>query len=140
MQLILAANLISSFLLCGLIWTVQLVHYPMFHMLEKEKYGEHILFHGFRISLIVVPLMVIELVSSFSLAFFSSTDTILHMIGFLIVILIWLVTFFVQLPLHSKLTLGYNPETVNKLVSTNIIRTILWTMKAALGVYFLFAG
>ena len=140
MQLLLAANLITSFLLCGLIWTVQLVHYPMFHRLEKEKYGEHIQFHGFRISLIVVPLMVIELVSSFSLAFFSSTDTILHMIGFLIVILIWLVTFFVQLPLHSKLTLGYNPETVNKLVSTNIIRTILWTMKAALGVYFLFAG
>lgn len=140
MQLILAANLISSFLLCGLIWTVQLVHYPMFHRFEKEKYGEHIKFHGFRISLIVVPLMVIELVSSFSLAFFSSTDTILHMIGFMIVLSIWLVTFFVQVPLHSRLTMGYKPETVNKLVSSNFIRTVFWSIKAAIGVFILFAG
>ncbi len=138
MQLLLAANLITSFLLCGLIWTVQLVHYPMFHRFEKESFEEHIKFHGFRISLIVVPLMVIELVSSFSLAFFVSSDNVLHLIGFFIVLLIWLVTFFVQVPLHSKLTMGYSAETVNKLVSTNFIRTVLWSIKAIIGVFILF--
>ncbi|TVR15996.1 MAG: hypothetical protein EA391_08960 [Balneolaceae bacterium] len=138
MQLILAANLISSFLLCGLIWTVQLVHYPMFHKLSRKNFSKHIQFHGFRISLIVVPLMVIELLSSFSLAFFSPSDTVLHATGFFIVLLIWLTTFFIQVPLHSKLTMGYNPETVNKLVKTNFIRSVLWSIKATVGAYILF--
>ena len=135
--MILAVNLISTFLLCGLIWMVQLVHYPMFHRLDKQKFGEHIRFHGLRISILVIPLMVTEFITSFSLAFFQQTDQILHLAGFFIVVLIWLVTFFVQVPLHSKLSSGFNSQVVTLLVRTNIIRTVLWSCKSILGFYLL---
>ncbi|MCC5943186.1 MAG: hypothetical protein JJU37_16705 [Balneolaceae bacterium] len=140
MQLILAANLFSTFLLCGLIWTVQLVHYPMFHRLDKEKFGEHIRFHGFRISILVIPMMITELVTSFSLAFFYQTDHTLHLLGFSIVVLIWLVTFFIQVPIHSKLASGYDSKIVTRLVRSNSIRTVLWSLKAIMGLYILFGS
>ncbi len=137
-QLILAVNLFCSFLLCGLIWTIQLVHYPMFHRLDRNRFSEHIRFHGFRISLLVIPLMILELITSASLVFISEYHTNHHLAGLATVLLIWLSTFFLQVPLHSKLMNGYDSSAVNRLIHTNTIRTILWSLKTALGMVIIF--
>lgn len=137
MQTVLLINIISSFLLCGLIWTVQLVHYPSFHRIDRALFIEHMKDHKFRISLLVVPLMLFEFGTSAGLAFYSDTYSMIHQVGFLVVIFIWLVTFFVQVPLHNKLSIGYQEESISRLVQTNMIRTLLWTIKAGLGVYLL---
>ena len=42
----------------GLIWTIQLVHYPFFHRLEKENFNEHMDEHRKKISFIVLPVML----------------------------------------------------------------------------------
>lgn len=137
MEVTLILNLFSSFFLCGLIWTVQLVHYPAFHGFEKETYHEWMSLHKSRISFIVVPLMFTELITSILLSFREETSTILHQAGLGIVILIWLITFFVQVQLHEKLSAGYSEKLVQKLVSSNRWRTLLWSMKSVLGIYLL---
>ncbi len=129
----------SSFFLCGLIWCVQLVHYPFFLRTAKAHFADHIRFHKIRISWIVVPVMVTELTSSAILAFRSETFTNWHIAGLSIVILIWLVTFLVQVPLHTKLSDGYNESTVKKLVHTNWIRTLLWTVKSLSSLFILYS-
>lgn len=136
-QLILILNLTASFMLCGLIWTIQLVHYPSFHFFEKAEFESHMSSHKFRISLIVVPLMLTELISSAILGFYAERLIFLHQVGFVIVVAIWLITFFIQVPLHTKISNDYNEESVTKLVRTNIIRTILWSLKSLLGMYIL---
>ncbi len=45
---------------------------------------------------------------------------------------IWASTFFVQVPLHEKLGGGFDADVQKRLVSTNWIRTIFWTLRGAL--------
>lgn len=137
MEETLILNLFSSFFLCGLIWTVQLVHYPAFHGFEKEDYQEWMSFHKSRISFIVVPVMLVELGTSILLSFGKTPYSALHQTGLGIVVMIWLITFFKQVPLHEKLSAGYREELVQKLVSSNRWRTFLWSIKSILGIYML---
>ena len=137
MTVIFLINLFSSLFLCGLIWLVQMVHYPIFHRLDKNEFINHMEFHQKRISYIVVPLMITELVTSGVLSFISEQFQILHISGLILVLLVWMATFFYSVPLHSALMDGYSRKSVNKLCSTNRIRVFLWTVKAVLSLYIL---
>jgi hypothetical protein len=132
---ILIINLFSSFFLCGLIWMVQLVHYPSFHGFDKDEYSEWITFHKQRISVIVIPAMLVELVTSLLLVFGNAPFPVLQLAGLGIVISIWLITFFVQVPLHERLTFGYQKKVADRLITSNWWRTLLWSLKSALGLY-----
>ncbi|PWN06206.1 hypothetical protein [Rhodohalobacter mucosus] len=138
MELTLILNLFSSFFLCGLIWTVQIVHYPAFHGFEKKSYSTWMSFHKSRISIVVVPVMLVELGSSILLSLSTIPYLMLHRIGLGVVVLVWLITFFIQVPLHEKLAGGYKESIAKKLVSSNRWRTLLWSLKSILGMYLLF--
>lgn len=135
---VLIANIFCSFALFGLIWCVQMVHYPFFLRSDQINFIEHIAFHKNRISFIVVPLMITELVTSGILAFLSEQHAVLNIFGFIIIILIWLVTFTIQVPLHGKLSNGYDKPAAQKLIKTNWIRTILWSFKSFSSLYLLY--
>lgn len=139
LNLLLIANIFSSFALFGLIWCVQIVHYPFFLRSDKEHFVEHIAFHKRHISVIVVPLMTMELVTSGILSFQAEQLAYWNMFGFVLVILIWLVTFSVQVPLHGKLSDGYDEPNVQKLIKTNWIRTILWSLKSFISLFILYS-
>lgn len=139
LNIALIANIFSSFALFGLIWCVQLVHYPFFLRSDQIRFVEHIGFHKIRISIIVVPLMVTELFSSGWLSFYSPILKGWHIFGFIIVVLIWTVTFLVQVPLHEKLSDGFNEQNIRKLIHSNWIRTFLWTVKSVSSIYILYS-
>ncbi len=130
-------NIFCSFFMCGLIWLVQLVHYPFFSRAERSQFTEHIRFHGMRISFVVLPVMIAELISSILLTLYAPSFQTIHLIGLIVVILIWLSTFLLQVPQHAKLTVGFDEHAIRKLVHTNWIRTILWSVKSALSLYIL---
>jgi len=81
--------------------------------------------------------MFAELLSSFWLFLFSSTYSSYHIAGFVIVLLIWVVTFTTQVPLHGKLIGSSDSDVINKLVRSNWIRTALWSTKAIIGIWLL---
>lgn len=139
LTLALIANIFCSFALFGLIWCVQLVHYPFFLRSDKTNFIDHIGFHKYRISIIVIPLMIIELATSGILSFQSQQLADWNLFGFIVVILIWLITFFVQVPLHDRLSDGYDESVVQKLIKTNWIRTILWSAKSFSSLMILFS-
>jgi len=138
LSLALIANIFCSFSLFGLIWCVQLVHYPFFLRADKTNFIDHIGFHKLRISIVVVPLLTIELATSGILAFTSTEFAGWNIFGFAVVILIWLMTFFIQVPLHNQLSDGYDEPTVQKLIKTNWIRTALWSTKSFSSLVLLF--
>jgi len=43
--------------------------------------------------------------------------------------LVWASTVFIQIPLHHRLTHGYDLFTINRLVTTNRWRTFAWTVR-----------
>tara|TARA_R100001143_G_scaffold44720_1_gene40085 strand:+ start:2095 stop:2532 length:438 start_codon:yes stop_codon:yes gene_type:complete len=132
---ILLVNIFSSFFMCGVIWLVQLVHYPFFFRADRTQFTEHIRFHGFRISFIVLPVMTLELISSILLTIYAPDFQALHLIGLIVVLLIWVSTFLLQVPQHAKLVDKFDENAILKLVRTNWIRTILWSIKSGLALY-----
>lgn len=131
MDLLFFLNVISAFLLTGVIWTIQIVHYPSFHYIDKMSFTNFHHFHERRISIIVMPLMLIELTTSTAL-YINNMSSIVFALNLLIVVMIWCSTFFVQVPIHSILSQKKDKKLIEKLVNTNWIRTFLWSMRMLL--------
>lgn len=131
---VLLANTASTFALTGLIWTIQLVHYPAFRYIAEPHFVDFEAFHQRQISWVVVPLMLVELLTTLALIVWRPSGLPLHfaILGALLVLAIWVCTFAVQVPLHNRLAQGFDRAAIDALVHTNWIRTILWTLRAGL--------
>ena len=139
MSFIFLLNLVLSLFAVGLIWTIQLVHYPSMKYIPKDRFPEYHNFHSMRISILAMPLMFTEMVTSIML-FYQNFSNAFHIIFFsnlIIVVLIWCSTFLIQVPLHNSLSKEKDIEKLSRLVHTNWIRTILWTVRSALMISFL---
>ena len=126
-ELLLNLNFVSTSVMVGIIWIIQLLHYPTFNFISKKKYVEFQHFHMMRISFIVIPFMVLELTSAILLAyFFKAAITIILLV---LLLGIWVITFIFFTEMHQKLTGGYDRTIVYKLVQTNWSRTALWSLR-----------
>ena len=115
--------------LFSLIWFVQILHYPCFVYFSHENFTQSMNFHQRRISYLVIPLMISELLVS-SLLFFHGG--LINQLNLLIVVTLWVSTYFMQVPIHHRLLLENSHELIQRLVKTNIFRTALWTIKLIL--------
>lgn len=130
------AHIIVTAMLVAIIWIIQVLHYPTFRFIDPDKEIEFHKFHTFSISPIVAPLMVAELILvSLGLYFDFS---ILSIALLTIVVAIWLSTFLIQVPLHKELSNDYKSSIVERLIMTNWIRTICWTVKLVLMIAFFY--
>ena len=64
MKLVFLAHLVSTLVMVGVIWTVQVVHYPLFAGVGADGWSAYEAAHQSRITLVVGPLMVAELVTN----------------------------------------------------------------------------
>ena len=115
----------------ALIWVVQVVHYPVFMFLPHDKLNAFSLFHQRRISLIVLPIMLIELGSLIALNVMD-LGNLVYSIAMILLIIIWGATFFLQVPCHQQLLAGNKNPFAGRLIRTNWIRTVCWTLKTLL--------
>lgn len=113
----------------GVIWVIQMAHYPAFRFISSEQFVEFHQFHSQRITPIVGPLMMTELVSG-SLLVFRHGDSPVFWINFLGVIGIFIVTFAVSVPIHNQLSSGKNSAAIEKLILTNWLRTGIYSLRA----------
>ena len=126
-ELILKVNFISTSLMVGVIWVIQLLHYPSFHFINDKKYIEFQNFHMRRISFIVIPTMLTELASALLLAYFFRSSLTIILLALLLGV--WAITLIFFTNMHQKLTNGYNQTIVYRLVQINWSRTILWSLR-----------
>ena len=126
-EFLLKVNFISTSLMVGVIWVIQLLHYPSFHFINDTKYIEFQHFHMKRISFIVIPAMLIELASALLLAYFFRSSLIIILLALLLGV--WAITFIFFINMHQKLTNGYNQCIVDRLVKINWSRTTLWSLR-----------
>ena len=122
-NIIIAANIF----LLSLILITQFVSYPLFLKVRDEDFTEYHKRYTFSISIIVVPTMVIELLSSLNFLFYELNT--ISIVNAILVALIWTSTFAIQVPIHNKLSIMYNETNIRRLIKTNWIRTIAWTIK-----------
>ena len=129
---VLLGHLIFTSIMTGVIWVIQIVHYPSFHFIEKELYTAFQKFHMNKISIIVMPIMLAELITGIMLFLDKSSKSPFLTISIIILVLIWLITGVFFTKAHNELIAGYQELVVNQLVAMNWIRTLLWTLRLLL--------
>ena len=134
-KLLLLANVASTWAMVGVIWFVQIVHYPLFDRVGESAFQRYELDHQRLTTFVVAPLMLIEAICAVVLvlnrpAYLS--PALVWTSGFCLA-LVWLSTFFIQVPLHESLgKRGLDVGLVARLVNGNWIRTFLWTCRGAI--------
>ena len=136
-----AVQLVSTMAMTGLIWLVQLVHYPLFDRVASEKFTQFETDHSNWITIIVMPLMLAELGSSVWLAVGRSgqPDRWIWYLGLALVAGLWLCTAVLSIPEHNRLMGGFDADAYRRLVVTNWPRTVLWSVRTGLLVYAFYA-
>ena len=127
-------HLVATVFMVGLIWFVQVVHYPLFDRISGDASIQYAAEHQRRTAWVVGLPMLVEGITTLWLFFDPINGRLLPLLGGLVLMKIHLSTVFLQVPLHKKLSQGYEREVVRKLVATNWVRTIGWTIRAAIAV------
>lgn len=124
----------ATLAMVGLIWFVQIVHYPLMAHVGRENFLRYETEHQRLTTLVVVPLMLSELLSALLLLWCrpDSVASGLVWTGLMLVILIWLITFSVQVPQHARLMISFEPDVHRRLVRGNWLRTAAWTTRGVL--------
>jgi hypothetical protein len=132
LKLLLLLNFALATYLTGVIWTVQLVHYPSFAQAARDTFPAFHQQHSNRISWVVMAPMVLELGLAGWLVWQGRAlgQGVWWALG--LVVLIWAATFFISVPFHNRLAHGYDYIAIDGLVRTNWLRTLAWTARTGL--------
>lgn len=140
--LVLLAHAAATSFMTGLIWFVQVVHYPLFAGVGEDGYRRYQSSHMRRTTAVVGPVMLAEaagavLVLALDL---GQMARYLAIAGACLLGVVWASTFLVQVPLHERLGRGFDRRTAAALVATNWIRTIAWTLRSIIAVALVLLG
>lgn len=130
-DLVLLVQIASTCLLTGLIWTIQVVHYPLFAHVGRETFIDYQAKHARRITFVVGPLMLIEAATAIAMVTFHPpvVPDWIPWTGLALVAIIWSSTALIQVPCHARLTTGFDLGAYRRLVRSNWIRTAAWTAR-----------
>lgn len=134
LSVLLLAHGAATWFLAGLIWVIQLVHYPLFDHVDRPRFVAFERRHTERITWIVAPAMAFEAGSGLYLLAVapSGPDRWLLVLGALLLLGLALSTALVQVPCHRRLAAGFDAGVHRRLVRSNWWRTAGWTLRALL--------
>ena len=127
MNWIFIVHIFTSFFMCGLCWFVQIVHYPLFLAIRTEDFPVYEQ-KNFVTAYVTVPTMVVELLTGLYLLY--QHQELLYYLNVALLVIIGLSTAIFQVPMHLKLMKEADVPLIHKLIKTNWIRTIAWTLRA----------
>lgn len=127
-------HLLSTVFMTGVIWIVQILHYPLFNMVGRQNFAAYEAAHTNLIAVVVMPAMLLELVLTVMIFFAppTSVPSSLNWLNAVLLAVIWLSTAFLQVPQHAILSSGFDEKAYRTLVNSNWIRTVAWSTKAVI--------
>lgn len=134
MKSLLLLNAASTWALVGLIWTIQLVHYPLMARVGAAEFPGYHAAHARAITPLVGLLMLVEGATAALLVLNPppGVSRALLGVGLLLVVAHVLVTAFLSVPLHTRLAAGYDAALLRRLTATNWLRTAAWSARGLL--------
>lgn len=123
-------QLVLTWLLVGLTWFSQLVHFPLCLKI-KEGFVEYERSYIKRAALLIGPIMLFEAISAIVLLRLAQAGIYSHLAttNLILLIALWLSVFVFQMGLHQKLSIRFSKKILGVLIATNWVRTILTTLK-----------
>jgi hypothetical protein len=130
LDLISVIHAASTWFMVGLIWFVQVVHYPGFGHVPPEGFVDYAARHVARTGFVVGPPMLIEAGSAMALVYLSPSTLTWSALALLFIV--WLSTGLLQVPAHDRLSSGRDDAVIRRLVLTNWLRTVAWSIRGVL--------
>ena len=129
---LLVVHLAATAAMCGLIWFVQVVHYPLFAGVGADGFTEYERRHQRATSWVVGPFMAVEGASALVIAMWLRDEVgpLAVGLGLLLLAVVHGSTVLLQVPAHGRLSNGYDAAVAARLVRTNWIRTAGWTLRS----------
>lgn len=112
--------------LAVLIWLVQIIIYPGMHGWDKTRFADLHRDYARRISFIVGPLMLGQ--AALALHQIIEVPGVVAAVQIALIAAVWSVTGLVSVPLHRRLSGGYDERAVDRLVASNWLRTAGWSL------------
>lgn len=131
----LIAHAAATWAMTGLIWFVQVVHYPLLAGVGPAGFVAYHAAHSRLTTLVVGPLMLVEAACAVWIALERPSAATWAGVGLLGVV--WAATFFVSVPRHNLLAAGFDAAVIEGLVATNWIRTLAWSARALVAAWLL---
>jgi hypothetical protein len=124
--------------LTGLIWTVQLAVYPHFSAVGREAFADYHRRYVRGITAVVAPLIGAEILTAAGLLWLGVRGP-LFLGSLVLIVMIQAITFAVEVPLHRKLSAGFDATAHRQLVLTNWARTFAWTARGVMTAMWLYS-
>lgn len=128
------AHLLATTAMAGLIWFVQVVHYPLFRAVGAEHFVAYEQDHTRRTSWVVGPFMAVEGVTALLLVVTpgAGLGRAGPLLGLVLLAIVHASTVTLQVPAHRRLSVEADLAVMDRLVATNWIRTAGWSGRAVL--------
>lgn len=134
LRLVLLLHAAATLYMAGLIWFVQVVHYPLLAQVGPAEAAAYEREHTRRTAWVVAPPMMLEFATGVLLIWVrpAGVSNLQVGIGLGLLAVVWLSTQFLQVPCHNQLSRAFDPATHRRLVATNWIRTACWSLRGLL--------
>jgi hypothetical protein len=126
-------HLATTWFLVGLIWFVQVAHYPLFAQVGRDRFVAYERAYTPRVTRVVLPAMLLEVLLAAWLGWLAPPELRgWALLGLLALAVVWASTFLLQVPCHRVLAERPDPDTMQRLVRSNWLRTAAWTGRGAI--------
>ena len=139
MNAILLVHAGATCFMAGLIWFVQIVHYPLFARVSTAHFAGYARAHQARTTGVVAPVMLVEAATAVVIVLSPPPGDApaIAWIALALLAIAWLSTALVQIPSHRRLETGFAAPAHRRLVASNWIRTVAWSARAAIALWLL---
>jgi hypothetical protein len=127
---LLFAHAAATLYMTGVIWFVQIVHYPLFALVGQPGFSEYEREHVRRTGWVVAGPMLAELAAAVAVVWVVGDW--LAWTGLALVGVIWISTGVWQVPAHRRLEAGFDAAVHVRLERTNWVRTAAWTARSVI--------
>lgn len=132
-DVVLLLNLVASWTMVGVIWFVQVVHYPLLAVVPVESATSVAVEHQRRTGWVVMIPMTVEGVTTL-LLLGMVPDGVAWFVPWLAglpLAVALLATVLLSVPRHARMAANPDANVGRELVTTNWVRTIAWTLRGA---------
>jgi len=129
-----AVHAAATLLLTGVIWTIQIVHYPLFASVGESSFPAYEAAHSARITWVIVLPWAVQGATTLALLLATPDGVPRWMVwaAAALAAIPVLVTIAYSVPAHTVLGAGFDADAHRRLVDTNWLRTAAWTAHSVL--------
>lgn len=131
---LLLVHVAATVSMVGVIWIIQLVHYPLFAGVGEAGFAAYQHEHSRRITWVVAPAMLTEAATGVALGIAppGGVPAWAAWLGVGAIAAVWMATWLLAVPQHRRLARGFDRDAHHRLVATNWVRTALWSGRGLL--------